>query len=131
VEGLSCHAPRRNTNKVAKVRWRADKLPLQHNDTIQHRIKTVQIDLSDLSSLRNQVSRDWLHAVATGNEAERRDNEQALRCIDYLLSLPSESGKAPQPVAKLCAVCQGTGFDGEGQPCRACDGSSGRERKIA
>jgi len=76
----------------------------------------VQSDLSDLSSLRHRVSRDWLHAIVTGDEAERRDHEQALRCIDYLLSQPSESIKPPHRTDARCPICRGTGFDAEGQP---------------
>jgi hypothetical protein len=91
----------------------------------------VYTDLSDLSSLRNQVSRDWLRAVATGDEAERRDSEQAIRCIDYLLSQPSESSKPPHRADAMCPVCRRTGFDAEGQPCPACDGKGELERNIA
>jgi hypothetical protein len=91
----------------------------------------VHTDLSDLLSLRNQVSRDWLRAIATGDDAERRDSEQAMRCIDYLLSQPSESSKPPHRVDPMCPVCRGTGFDAVGQACRACDGRGELDRKIA
>ena len=91
----------------------------------------MHTDLSNLSSLRNQVSRDWLRAAATGDEAERRDSEQAIRCIDYLLSQPSESSKPPHRADPMCPVCRGTGSDAEGQPCRACGGRGELDRKIA